>query len=319
MICIHVVVLMCSTLQAFVLSFLLRRYPDFLRVGMWFGLALYFLSLFASSFATQVRADPLGLYHMTLTTERILHTGMAAHPPTRSWRWPGGRYGIHACHQTASGMVLRATRSRRGHHLLRDRRWGLRFSVRTERTSRKGRLALDAAHPGHGNVILQRNRPALYAESLPCSKIQRDTETAQADPSTPQLAEESALHQLRKSSSGSCPTARSEHLADTPITHVADCHEPPTGPLAISCSALHRDVHQEYLRPIHSDRDSRALQRVRSRRTGPPRAPDRQVPVPVDHVRQRNRLRTLRVPALGLCQRGDLPLLLRRHLRNTGA
>ncbi|KAI0770597.1 MFS general substrate transporter [Fomes fomentarius] len=40
--------------EAFVLSFLLRRYPDFLRVGMWFGLALYFSSLFASSFATQV-------------------------------------------------------------------------------------------------------------------------------------------------------------------------------------------------------------------------------------------------------------------------
>ncbi|KAI0754563.1 MFS general substrate transporter [Daedaleopsis nitida] len=40
--------------EAFVLSFLLGRYPDFLRLGMWLGLVLYFGSLFASSFATQV-------------------------------------------------------------------------------------------------------------------------------------------------------------------------------------------------------------------------------------------------------------------------
>ncbi|TBU21833.1 major facilitator superfamily domain-containing protein [Dichomitus squalens] len=36
------------------LIFFLRRYPDFIRTSMWFGLALYFVSLFASSFATQV-------------------------------------------------------------------------------------------------------------------------------------------------------------------------------------------------------------------------------------------------------------------------
>ena len=43
-------------LQALILSVLLRRYPDFLRMGMWFGLLLYFASLFASSFATKVRS-----------------------------------------------------------------------------------------------------------------------------------------------------------------------------------------------------------------------------------------------------------------------
>lgn len=40
--------------QAFLLSLLLARYPDFLRASMWSGLALYFSALFASSFATQV-------------------------------------------------------------------------------------------------------------------------------------------------------------------------------------------------------------------------------------------------------------------------
>ncbi|KAI0686604.1 MFS general substrate transporter [Earliella scabrosa] len=39
--------------EALILSVLLRRYPDFLRMGMWFGLLLYFASLFASSFATK--------------------------------------------------------------------------------------------------------------------------------------------------------------------------------------------------------------------------------------------------------------------------
>ncbi len=42
-------------IQAFILSFFLGRYPDYLRPAMWFGLALYFASLFCSSFATQVR------------------------------------------------------------------------------------------------------------------------------------------------------------------------------------------------------------------------------------------------------------------------
>ncbi|KAI0700119.1 MFS general substrate transporter [Cerioporus squamosus] len=36
------------------LSFILGKYPDYLRSAMWFGLALYFVSLFCSSFATQV-------------------------------------------------------------------------------------------------------------------------------------------------------------------------------------------------------------------------------------------------------------------------
>ena len=40
--------------QGVILFFFLRKYPDFLRTSMWFGLALYFVSLFASSFATQV-------------------------------------------------------------------------------------------------------------------------------------------------------------------------------------------------------------------------------------------------------------------------
>ncbi|TFK93289.1 MFS general substrate transporter [Polyporus arcularius HHB13444] len=40
--------------EAFILSFFLGRYPDYLRPAMWFGLALYFTSLFCSSFATQV-------------------------------------------------------------------------------------------------------------------------------------------------------------------------------------------------------------------------------------------------------------------------
>ncbi|KAI0694845.1 MFS general substrate transporter [Earliella scabrosa] len=40
--------------EALILSILLRRYPDYLQASMWFGLVLYFVSLFASSFATQV-------------------------------------------------------------------------------------------------------------------------------------------------------------------------------------------------------------------------------------------------------------------------
>ncbi|KAM5540859.1 hypothetical protein V8D89_005503 [Ganoderma adspersum] len=40
--------------EGFFLFPLLGRYPDFLRVSMWAGLATYFVSLFASSFATQV-------------------------------------------------------------------------------------------------------------------------------------------------------------------------------------------------------------------------------------------------------------------------
>ncbi|KAI0718179.1 MFS general substrate transporter [Cerioporus squamosus] len=40
--------------EGFILSFLLGRYPDYLRPAMWFGLALYFASLFCSSFATEV-------------------------------------------------------------------------------------------------------------------------------------------------------------------------------------------------------------------------------------------------------------------------
>ncbi|KAH9932744.1 MFS general substrate transporter [Epithele typhae] len=36
------------------LSLIFSRYPDYLKHSMWFGLALYFASLFASSFATQV-------------------------------------------------------------------------------------------------------------------------------------------------------------------------------------------------------------------------------------------------------------------------
>ncbi|RPD73239.1 MFS general substrate transporter [Lentinus tigrinus ALCF2SS1-7] len=40
--------------EVFFLSFLLARYPEYLRPGMWFGLVLYFVSLFCSSFATKV-------------------------------------------------------------------------------------------------------------------------------------------------------------------------------------------------------------------------------------------------------------------------
>ncbi|KAI0351391.1 MFS general substrate transporter [Trametes cingulata] len=36
------------------LSFIFGRYPDFMRMGMWLGLLLYFVSLFLSSFATEV-------------------------------------------------------------------------------------------------------------------------------------------------------------------------------------------------------------------------------------------------------------------------
>ncbi|KAJ3016369.1 hypothetical protein NUW54_g819 [Trametes sanguinea] len=36
------------------LSFVFGRYPDFLRIGMWAGLTLYFAALFCSSFATEV-------------------------------------------------------------------------------------------------------------------------------------------------------------------------------------------------------------------------------------------------------------------------
>ncbi|KAI8986278.1 MFS general substrate transporter [Trametes punicea] len=36
------------------LSFMFGRYPDFLRIGMWSGLLLYFVALFCSSFATEV-------------------------------------------------------------------------------------------------------------------------------------------------------------------------------------------------------------------------------------------------------------------------
>ncbi|KAI0754564.1 major facilitator superfamily domain-containing protein [Daedaleopsis nitida] len=40
--------------ESFVLAFILGKYPDFFRLGMWIGLVLYFGSLFASSYATQV-------------------------------------------------------------------------------------------------------------------------------------------------------------------------------------------------------------------------------------------------------------------------
>ncbi|KAI0759366.1 MFS general substrate transporter [Trametes elegans] len=40
--------------EALLLSFVYGRYPDFLRVGMWSGLVLYFTSLFFSSFATEI-------------------------------------------------------------------------------------------------------------------------------------------------------------------------------------------------------------------------------------------------------------------------
>ncbi|TBU45568.1 MFS general substrate transporter [Dichomitus squalens] len=40
--------------ENFFLFFFVGRYPDFLRVSMWVGLGIYFVSLFASSFATQV-------------------------------------------------------------------------------------------------------------------------------------------------------------------------------------------------------------------------------------------------------------------------
>ncbi|PIL35155.1 MFS general substrate transporter [Ganoderma sinense ZZ0214-1] len=40
--------------ESCLLLLFMRKYPDFLRTSMWFGLALYFASLFASSFATQV-------------------------------------------------------------------------------------------------------------------------------------------------------------------------------------------------------------------------------------------------------------------------
>ncbi|KAI0759368.1 MFS general substrate transporter [Trametes elegans] len=36
------------------LSFAFGRYPEYMRIGMWLGLALYFASLFCSSFATEV-------------------------------------------------------------------------------------------------------------------------------------------------------------------------------------------------------------------------------------------------------------------------
>ncbi|KAI0373779.1 MFS general substrate transporter [Pilatotrama ljubarskyi] len=40
--------------EAIFLSFIYGRYPDFMRMGMWLGLLLYFASLFCSSFATEV-------------------------------------------------------------------------------------------------------------------------------------------------------------------------------------------------------------------------------------------------------------------------
>ncbi|KAI0824006.1 MFS general substrate transporter [Trametes gibbosa] len=40
--------------EAIFLSFIYGRYPDFMRLGMWAGLSLYFASLFCSSFATEV-------------------------------------------------------------------------------------------------------------------------------------------------------------------------------------------------------------------------------------------------------------------------
>ncbi|EIW52382.1 MFS general substrate transporter [Trametes versicolor FP-101664 SS1] len=40
--------------ESIFLSFVYGRYPDFMRTGMWAGLLLYFISLFCSSFATEV-------------------------------------------------------------------------------------------------------------------------------------------------------------------------------------------------------------------------------------------------------------------------
>ncbi|KAI0741945.1 MFS general substrate transporter [Daedaleopsis nitida] len=40
--------------EPLLMSIFLGRYPDFLRMSMWLGLAVYFVSLFASSFATNV-------------------------------------------------------------------------------------------------------------------------------------------------------------------------------------------------------------------------------------------------------------------------
>ncbi len=42
-------------MQTFFLFFVLQRYPDYIRMSLWCGLVVNFLSLFASSFATKVR------------------------------------------------------------------------------------------------------------------------------------------------------------------------------------------------------------------------------------------------------------------------
>ena len=48
---------MLTCLQGFLLSVIMGKYPDYKKTLMWSGLALYFVSLFTSSFATQVRVQ----------------------------------------------------------------------------------------------------------------------------------------------------------------------------------------------------------------------------------------------------------------------
>ena len=64
-----------SNIQGFFLFPLLGRYPDFLQVSTWAGLAIHFVSLFASSFATQVRALELVCSYFSLLNFRSSRCG----------------------------------------------------------------------------------------------------------------------------------------------------------------------------------------------------------------------------------------------------
>ena len=89
--------------QAIVLAFVLRRYPDLLRPSMWFGLALYFVSLFASSFATQ--ASTCSMCGSARSGADAV-ADLATHSLARSWCWNCRCNPVHACHQASPRVVL---------------------------------------------------------------------------------------------------------------------------------------------------------------------------------------------------------------------
>ena len=100
-----------------IISLLLGRYPDYLKLIMWFGLGVCTICLFLSSFVSSV-----SLFHCeSITALRIPNDliGLIAHPIP--WYWPGYRRwsALLACHGPYDRMVCQASRLGRRYHICR--------------------------------------------------------------------------------------------------------------------------------------------------------------------------------------------------------